>query len=272
VRCIQRHTAYASRADVVRLIILADTHLGNASADERSLRMLAEQIKREPLTYWCHLGDMCEYINLHDPRFDPSDLAGWMMTGETLCDIGRAETRRFLDIMAPVRDKCLAIVQGNHERQILRHSEVDAYGVLVEGLADGENDHRLDDRGFVTWVFRRGDNGGKWALRMFLTHGWAGGRSAGNAANKLGQLAQQVDGVDVIAMGHLHDPAYRPMAVMRPGPRRHRTTTVHTISAPALVSQMAYGEAVNMPPHPTGWAEVHITPDKQTMSVELVTT
>jgi len=256
---------------VFRLILLADTHLGNANAKERELRLLVEEIKQEPLAFWLHLGDMCEYISLHDPRFDAQELAGWLLDAESLSDIGRAETVRFLNIMQPVKDKCLALVRGNHEASILRHSECDVYSRIIEGLADGTNEHRLDDQGFLSWIFARLRTSGRWTLRLYLAHGSGGGSSDGNAANKLGKLAKQVDNVDIVAMGHVHDPIYRTIAKRRPGPREHRDVVVHTISVPALVSDMSYAQARNLPPHPAGWAEVHIEPDKKRLSVELVT-
>jgi len=253
------------------MVLLADTHLGNANAKERELRVLVEQIKQEPLTYWVHLGDMCEYIQMSDPRFDAHDLAGWLLDADSLADIGRAETTRFLRIMSPVKDKCLALVRGNHEASILRHSECDAYARIVEGLADGQHEHRLDEQGFLTWTFARGRTSGRWSLRCLLAHGAGGGSSDGNAANKLGKLAKQVDNVDVVAMGHVHDPLYRTVTKRRPGLREHREVTVHHISVPAMAGNMAYAQAKNLPPHPTGWAEVHIEPDKRRLSVELVT-
>lgn len=179
MKCITRHTQYDSRSDVFRLLAIADVHLGNLHANEKLLRQLAQEIQSQPLTYWIGLGDMCEFINLRDPRFDPSELAPWLGMDD-LKDLARAEVARFLDIMRPCAAKCIGFVEGNHEYSILQHSESDVYSAMIEGLADKEYEHRLDHRGMVSWVFDRGDakaNG--WALRIHATHGSGGGAIGG---------------------------------------------------------------------------------------------
>jgi hypothetical protein len=260
VRCITRRTSYESRSDVFRLYVIADTHLGNLHADEATLRETAREIADDPRHYWIHLGDVAEFINLRDPRFDPRELVGWLCGGEALADIGRAETRRFLDIMSPIRDRCLGLCEGNHEAAILRHSETDVYSTLIEGLA-ADDEHRLDHRGFISWRFSRMGGGG-WTCNLYATHGSGGGRSGGAAGNRLAMLASQVDGVDLVLMGHMHRPEYQPFSKMRPGKRSHEAATVHAISAPALCGDMAYADSKDMSAVPTGIVVVTIDPNE----------
>ena len=271
MRCITRRTDYTSRSDTFRLYLLADTHLGNLHADERTLRAVAREIADDDHAYWCHLGDMGEFINLRDPRFDPMELVGWLLGNEELADIGRAEAMRFLDIMGPVKSRCLAVCSGNHEDAILRHSETDVYGTIIEGLADGANEHRLDHRGCVTWVFNRtvSDKGTRWALRLLLTHGSGGGRSAGAAANKLRDIVDQMDGIDVAAMGHLHVAEWKPVSKLRIGRKDTERVMIHAISCPALCADMRYADSRDYRPTPTGYVVIEIEPDKRKVDVKL---
>jgi len=267
VRCITRHTGYESRSDVFRLYCITDIHLGNLGSNEGLLKELAKKIEADPFAYWIGLGDYCDFINLHDPRFDPRELVGWLCGGEALADIGRAEVRRFLSIMSPIADKCLGLCEGNHESAILRHSETDVYSSIVEGLM-AKDEHRLDHRGFVSWRFSR-QGGSTWTMRILASHGSGGGASKGNAGNKLGKLAEQVDGVDAILMGHLHDPDYKPMAKMRTGRRQSEMATIHAISCPSLCSDMRYANDKDLPALPVGYAMLQIRPNDKQVDVTI---
>lgn len=268
MRAIHRKIGYASRADVFRVVIIADVHLGNVHTDERLLRRLATEIASEPNTYWIGLGDYVECINIRDPRFDPLELVDWLMGGEQLKNIARAEAKRFIEIMQPTAHKCLGLCEGNHEWAVLQHSETDVYSMIVEGLHDKRNEHRLDHSGFVTWSMRR-RNSTTWMLRIFASHGSQGGRRMGSTALRLEDLAGQIDGVDVIMQGHAHKAAHIPIAKRRVGRYGIETATVHCISAPAMCKDMAYAERKDMPAVPVGYTELLVQPDKERIDVRI---
>ena len=270
MRCVERRTTYPSRADTFRLYMIGDLHLGNRGARERQLRRLVEdEIAPDPNAYWIGMGDYCDYVNMGDPRFDPTELAGWLYAdrGASLADIGRAETRRFVEIVEPIKGRCLALVSGNHEDMIGYHSETDVYSTIIEALADGANEHRLDHRGFISWRFKRGDGGGTWTLRIHATHGSNGGRKAGSTANRLGDIAGGIDGVDVVMQGHTHRAMYDPIAKFRPGSKSSETVIVHCINIPAMCDDMRYADRKDYSAVPTGYTVLEVTPDKRRVSV-----
>ncbi len=266
MRVITRRTVYESRSDVFRLIVLSDIHLGNRHCDEKQLKQIIQEIAVDPFCYWIGLGDMCEFINLRDPRFDPLELVPWLLGGEQLRDIGRAEMRRFIELTRPIAGKCLALCEGNHEWAILQHSETDVYSGIIEGLADPLHEHRLDHRGFVAWQFER-QKGHVWTLRIHATHGSNGGRGAGATANRLEDLVDQMDGVDVILQGHTHKAMHLPVSKWRLGQREATRTTIHALNAPALCSDMAYADRRDMRPVAIGYAELIIMPDRERIEV-----
>lgn len=267
------YTRYDSRSDSFRLLLIGDCHLGNKHADERLLKQLAERLNNEPNSYWVGLGDYADWINLRDPRFDPDELPVWMFGADELSDIAKAEAERFLSIMGPTREKCLALCSGNHEEAILAHSERDVYSMILDGLSVKGCDHRLDHRGFLTWRFGQmagPKEGGVVSIRFFLTHGSGGGGTPGATANRLQALANQVDGVDVVVAGHTHRAQHLSKSVLRPGSKTgpvHRDL-VHMVSIPALCADMRYAEARDMAPLATGWTELEIIPDRRTIRVQ----
>jgi len=268
MRCITRKTVYQSRSDEFRLIPLGDVHMGNRLTEEKLLRRIVKEIEEDPLCYWLGLGDYCDYINMRDPRFDPDELPDWLFGRAQLKDIARTETARFLEIVKPIKDKCIGLIEGNHETSILRHSETDVYSILIEGLAS-DHEHRLDHSGFIAWRFNR-QGGSTWTLTIFATHGAGGGTSKGNSGNKLGKLVEQVDGADVVLMGHLHDPTYKPIARRRMGRREAQTVTIHAVSIPALCGHMKYAQNKDYPAMPVGYTELVIKPDAKSVQVNMM--
>jgi hypothetical protein len=243
--------------------VIADPHLGNLHSDEKTLKRIVADIAADPHCYWIGLGDYAEFINMRDPRFDPSELVDWLLGRTALKSIARAECARFLEIVEPISSRCLALIEGNHEAAILQHSEVDVYSILLEGIAmgDPDHDHRLDHRGMVSWVFER-QGGHRWALRIYATHGSGGGRTSGAVSNRLAELAGQVDGVDIIMQGHSHKPGHLPLEKFRPSHgRESEQVCIHTVSAPSLCRDMRYAESKDMRAIPIGYCQFVITPE-----------
>jgi predicted phosphodiesterase len=274
MRCITRRIDYESRADEFRILFIGDTHLGNAGCDESTLRKLAERARTEPNTYLIGLGDYCDYINMRDPRFDPGELAPWLYAdyGDSLRDIARAETDKFLSIMHDTGDKWLALCAGNHEDAIAHHSECDVYSRIIDAFAaprGSKIQHRLDHRGFLALQFKR-QGGSTWTLRMHLTHGSNGGRKPGSTANRLDDLAKAVDNIDVMAQGHTHKAMHLPTAKYRIGRRGVETVTIHAINIPPLCSDMRYADSKDMAAVSTGWTELVVVPDKETIGVQTI--
>lgn len=265
VRHIRRTTLYASRADVFRLVVIADTHLGNIASDERALKAICADVAQDDQAFWLGLGDYCEFINMRDPRFSVDSLPGWLFGREELRDIARTEVDRFLSYTRPIAGKCIGLCEGNHEASILQHSECDVYSRIVEGLASAD-EHRLDHRGMVSWQFNRG-GGGSWTVRLFASHGSVGGRAETAPTAALVRLADQVDGIDAVLMGHLHRYEHHPVAKLRPDAGKVRAVTTHLVSAPALCGEMEYAERKDLRRAPLGWVELLIEPDAKRVDV-----
>lgn len=267
MRVIRRNTTYASRSDAFRLYILADLHLGNRECREDAVAQIVAEIAQDDHAYWMILGDCCDFINLRDPRRDVDELADWMLGREQMRDIGRAEVKRFLDIFAPIRHKCLAVLSGNHEESYVHHTEADVYSALVEGLAD-ENEHRLDHRGFVQWRFdRQGAN--HWTYSIYATHGSGSGQSAGAVRGRLKAMYDHVDGADLVLMGHYHQADHAQFSRYRPVGRKVARVTANALAVPALCEEMAYADRKDYGPGAVGYGLVTIWPFRRRAEAQL---
>ena len=74
MKVIQYETKVPSRSTVLYLVPLGDVHWGTKNCDEDKFLEIVQWIKKTPNAYTILMGDMAEYINLNDPRFDPCNL------------------------------------------------------------------------------------------------------------------------------------------------------------------------------------------------------
>lgn len=257
MRVITRRIDHSSRSDVFRIYVFGDTHFGNANSNEQAVKALVKQIQADDHALWIGMGDICDFINIHDPRWDPREMPSWLMGGDQLADIARTECDYAIALLAPIKEKCLGLISGNHEDKILQHSECDVYSRLIEALADGQHEHRLDHRGLISLILSR-QGGSKVTVNIYATHGSLGGRTQGGASNALNNLMAQVDNVDVVLQAHLHKGQHLQLAKFRPARNCTRVVTVHGITIPPMVADMRYAESKDYAATSEGYAIITI--------------
>jgi predicted phosphodiesterase len=196
--CITKRIEYSGASDIWTVRFFSDTHIGSANCDEALLAGDITEISGDAHALWLGMGDTCEYIQRGDPRFATGELAAWITTKTK--DIAKAERDKAVEMFSPIKDKCLALVEGNHESAILQHSERDVYAAFAEGL--GAENVLLGPAGFLRLVFSI-KGGRTFTVRFFLTHGWWAGRYTSGTSLPLEQMTGWID-VDVIASGHSH--------------------------------------------------------------------
>lgn len=268
MRVITRRIDHSSRSDVFKVYVFGDTHFGNANSNEQAVKALVKQIQADDYALWIGMGDICDFINIHDPRWDPREMPSWLMGGDQLADIARTECDYAVALLAPIKEKCLGLISGNHEDKILQHSECDVYSRLIEALADGQHEHRLDHRGLISLILSR-QGGSKVTVNIYATHGSLGGRTQGGAANSLSNLLAQVDDVDVVLQGHLHKGQLLQMAKFRPARYRTRNVTIYGITVPPMVNDMRYAESKDYAAVSEGYAVITIIPEQHKVSASL---
>ena len=219
MKIIRRHWHEVQRPDRWTLYPLGDVHLGNAACDEKLFRAAVKRIEADDRALWVGIGDYCDFINMSDPRFSSESLAPWVKMAH-LGDLARAQSERFLDIVQPIAGKCLGLVEGNHERSIQKYYERSIYSEIVTGIKERggfDADHQLAF-GYSGWLmlhFYRSPRKAQGTLiKIFLHHGFVGGRLAGAKALNM-QRALWSTECDLMIWGHSHDTMARPEAVRK---------------------------------------------------------
>ena len=186
---------------------IGDVHVGASNCAEDKLQRLVKLIASKKNAYWIGGGDMLDAVILNDSkRFDPSVLPDWMLENQSgdrvrknLEDMLEAQQKRFFKLMDPIRDRCLGLIEGNHEYTIMKHHNRN----LMAAMCRHFNAPDLTDCAFLRLKFRRLDGNHTTTIRGFITHGHGGGRTSGAEPNILYRLAADKE-VDFVFKGHSH--------------------------------------------------------------------
>ena len=184
---------------MVRLYLVADTHIGARAALEDEQSALARRIADDDDALVLGLGDMCECISPSDRRWQASQL----MPGspEHMTNPFYLEALRFAKIWEPTRGKWVGLIPGNHELVARRDYHIDVAAIICDRL--GVPYLGADEA--CGWVrVSMMDNGkSRGAVDIFAIHGWGGGELRGSDALKLQRLLWRKN-ADLVAVGHLH--------------------------------------------------------------------
>lgn len=176
---------------------VTDIHAGCRFTDYSKLKKDIQAIKDNDNYYWVGGGDYGEFIDYKDRRFKASEVAEFMHGKDDLI----ATQLGFLgDILHPVNDKCLALVEGNHEVNASKYLGRDISDELSSSF--GLNDSFLGWRGFVVLRFKVYGKI-RFSLTIFLCHGIGSGRTIGGHAGYLHRYFSNYD-ADIILAGHRH--------------------------------------------------------------------
>lgn len=173
---------------------IADIHLGAAEFKEGAWREFCTRILSEEHSYITLGGDLLNngikssVSNVYDEIMRP-----------------REAKKLMVEMLAPLRDKILCAVSGNHERRTSKEADQDiVYDIMCK--LDIEDRFR-ENLAFVKIQFgeKRSKGQDNPTYVLAVTHG-AGGGMTGAAVNRAERFGYAIDGVDAIILGHTHKP------------------------------------------------------------------
>jgi predicted phosphodiesterase len=270
MRVLERVIEYKSRSDWLRIVPLFDLHLGNAACDEKLLRETVEDIAADPMCWWIGGADYADFINKKDRRYKETAMASWLWG---VNDISKRQIVKVADVLKPIKNKCLCLLKGNHEEDILMKYERDVYTTLVDLVKpDGDTPVMMGVQGFLRLRLRMvastGVNTSVWTVIIYLHHGYGGGRLEGGDALALGRIFKDYD-CDIALMGHRHKRhaiSRMQLSVNRAGSKireRHQVAAFCGSFLKGYSEDEVYPENKGLPPQPLGPVEIRIQPDKK---------
>ena len=179
------------------MYFLGDIHEGAANFKEDALRRAVDLIA-EDADGWLGIGDYIDAINHRDPRFSPKEINARYSISE-LDDLPRIQCDNLLKYLAPIKDKCVGLLAGDHEDSYRKYHAFDVVHYLCREL-DCDN---LGHKAWVSLQFKYNKNKSI-PFKIVAVHGsGGGGMREGYSTNKVYDLFRW-DIADVHVMGHLH--------------------------------------------------------------------
>lgn len=217
----QRFIWHPSRKDVFRIVYMSDLHLLAKACAEHDIIRQRDAILNDPYTFWIGGGDYGEFIGFGDAkRFDP-DAVDEKVKVADLAQLGKVTYTKVRDLFMPIRDKCLGMIVGNHEKQYMRRlQQEDLHGWLCSELGVPNLGYSC----FMDVIFcrttgqsivprfadsippRRGKirHSGSSSFRIWCHHGAGAAQTKGGKINRLVSFMRHFD-ADIFFMGHVHD-------------------------------------------------------------------
>ena len=183
--------------DRIELHPLADLHIGDRLCDWQLIQDRIEHIANTPNAYCILDGDLM-------------DTAICSSIGDTYAADPVSpmdQLRLCVKIFAPIKDKILAVLPGNHENRLYKFDGVDITEIMCAQLGIPERYSPTSALVFVRFGKTNSKNHHRPQLySIFAMHGSGGGRRERGKINRLADLATIVD-ADLYLMGHTHFPA-----------------------------------------------------------------
>lgn len=176
----------------VEILIAADIHAGSAEFDEKRWGLF-EDLLKQPDRYVIFAGDQCEYAT----RDSKSDVYTQALSP-------RQQKDWWIEHLKKYRDKCLCMVDGNHEFN-RASKNADSYPIYDIALALGIEDRYRSEAAFVDLGVGLSSHGhGKQVRYVFRVQ-----HQAKNNVNF--GTAHGFEGIDVFVSGHTHKPMDKPV-------------------------------------------------------------
>jgi hypothetical protein len=193
---------YKSKSEWINLIPLGDCHIGNSCCNLDALKDMVRWIQDKPQTYWLGMGDYIDAINYRDPRFDPKTVSPKYMQEGDIDKIIQLQIGDFVELIEPIRDKCLGLLRGNHEETIRKYY---MYDVLYEIIKELDLSRKLlfYDVATLRLVFNRNRSASSHSYDVFCAHSHIGGRTYGHKSNRIRELHGQ-HRADIYLLAHAH--------------------------------------------------------------------
>ncbi len=221
-RCIEKIFYYNENSPPFVFTGLGDLHVGNICSSERAINSAISEIAKTPNAYWFGMGDFADSIVLQDPRFKLGivDIIERKKINKEEVDALRNDYldyqfEKMLNYLMQIKDKCISVVTGNHEEELLKRCGTN----LAKRLARKIGVPYLGYEGFVTLKFKYNGKKKNYTdskLVFFITHGYGGGRKAGAKVNRLEDLFIHYP-ADVILFAHGHEMLTKASLALVPG-------------------------------------------------------
>lgn len=244
----------------LELHLFADEHIGDNNCDIVRLKERIDYVATHDNAYCVLNGDILDYASrssIGDIETRQFNIMGQIQTG--------------VDLFSPIKDKILAITNGNHENRAYKKEGIDISKLVAMQLG-------IDDRYSPTSAFiflRFGELSSHEHNRpvcytIYMLHGSGGGRKEGAKAIRLADMASICD-ADIMIHSHTHLPMIMKQGFFRVDYQNStvaNNTKLFVNTASGLVYG-GYGEAQEFKPNSTDTPTIYLNGTKKQFYAKL---
>lgn len=162
---VERTIEYTHTDEVFNLYAIGDIHEGNRGCNLEKLKKDVTEVEKDDKGLWVNLGDNIDAIVPSDrKRFDPSTI-----DPKYLNDLDNLPTKQMdtvLEVLEPIKDKCLGFLRGNHEEAVRKYHHFD----VISGACYKWGVPNLKDLAFIRLRFKRKSNNQKTKAIEYRIH------------------------------------------------------------------------------------------------------
>jgi hypothetical protein len=107
------------------------------------------------------------------------------------------------EMVAPIKHRCLGLVEGNHENTIENKYHLRVHNSLCEKLQHNKWDLNLGYSAIIKLRIKRSQHSK--VIKIYVHHGAGGGRKLGGKVNRIEDMSTSFPYCDIYCMGHVHD-------------------------------------------------------------------
>ena len=232
----------------IKIIPIADVHIGDKLSNLKLFREVLQRIKEEPNTYTIVNGDLCNMAlknsksNVYADSLSPME-----------------QVIKVVDYLEPIKSKILLIATGNHEDRTQKETDIDVTRLIAREL--GIEDRYSNGWWYLYLTFGKDNKGRPITYAITGTHGFGGGgRKSGGKINNLESMSDVVI-ADLYVMSHTHKPISTKGCIYIPYYQSKAITKqemYYLMTNSFLESSGGYAEKMGFPPANTSITEANL--------------
>jgi hypothetical protein len=215
---IYKEISLFGRSDEIKLAFVGDEHFGAAACDKDALGRTFAEIGDTSNFWWVATGDQFDAIHRLDNRyelesFDPEILKA---AKNNIGVFHNEAVDRLATLMRPAAERCIGILDGNHETKLRTRYDIDQTDALLRRLR--QHNPGLQRSGYYAVVvlkFTRKGTTGSSRIVIYVHHGVGAPVTKGGRANAALRLRNVMLEADIYACGHYHTADSWPEQTMR---------------------------------------------------------
>lgn len=220
----------------IELHVFSDLHIGDMACNYRLIQDRIKRVQETPNAVCILNGDLMDtaiassigdtYASTHNPM---------------------EQLQECVNLFAPIKDKIIAVLSGNHENRIYKYDGLDTTHLMCAQL--GIADRYSPTAALVFLRFGEDNKHRKILYTIYAVHGSGGGRKAGGKVNRLTDLSGIVD-ADIYIHGHTHLPLITKTAYFRTDVQNSSVQKVDKlfVNTSAMLEYGGYGERQSYTP------------------------